>query len=373
MEQVLRSIYYDPSNPASFSTIEKLYTAAKEFLPKLNLDDVTKWLSGELTYTLHKSVRRKFERNPIVVEHIDQQWEADLVDMQEFSSQNNGNNYILTVIDVMSKYAWVRALRNKKMKTIIEAFESIFIHERLPRYLRTDQGKEFVNKKFKKFMKEECAIYHFTSKNQTIKCAIVERFNRTLKERMYKYFTANGNRIWIDVLPELVSAYNNSKHRTIKMTPVEASESKNDILFKNIYGCENIEELYKNEKENKIKEGDIVRKAYKLGPFDKSFYPNWTDKTYKVNAVAKEPVKAMYKIEDEKNIEDKQRYYPEEIQKITENLYRVEKIIDRKTVEGKKLCLVKWLNYPDSFNSWIEEKNIINIKQNIRKRKLTNG
>ena len=368
IEQVLRSIYYDPSNPASFTTVEKLYNAAKEFLPKLTLNDVTKWLTGELTYTLHKSVRRRFKRNPIVVEHIDQQWEADLVDMQEFASQNNGNNYILTVVDVMSKYAWVKELKDKRMKSIVHAFESIFKDKRLPKFIRTDQGKEFVNKEFKKFLKE-CGVHHFTSKNQTIKCAIVERFNRTLKDRMYKYFTANGNRIWFDVLPELVSAYNNSKHRTIRMTPVEASESKNEILFKNMYGFDNIEELYKVKDEHRLKEGDVVRKTYKLGPFDKSFYPNWTDKTYKVNAIAKEPVKAMYKIEDEKKEIDKQRYYPEEIQKITENLYRVEKIINRKTVGGKKMCLVKWLNYPDSFNSWVEEKNIVNIKQN-RKRKV---
>src|ERR1700712_4630359 len=133
MESVLKKIYYDASHPAGFSTAENLFKAAKEELPNLNINEVKDWLSGELTYTLHKPIRRKFKRNPIIVEQIDQQWEADLVDMQEFDSKirnrkkrlNSGYNYILTVIDVLSKYAWAVPLKDKRAISIVNAFNTI--------------------------------------------------------------------------------------------------------------------------------------------------------------------------------------------------------------------------------------------------------
>ena len=367
LENVLRTIYYEPENPASFSTAEKLYHAAKQILPEIGLNDVRKWLSGEITYTLHKPIRKKFKRNPIIVENIDQQWEADLVDMQEFETkiknkkkrQNRSYNYILTVIDVMSKFAWGVPMKNKTKQSVVDAFEIIFKGGRIPNFIRTDQGKEFNNKEFKNLMKKY-QIHHFMSKNQTVKCAIVERFNRTLKSRVVKQFTASGVNNWVDSLSEHLKAYNNTKHRTIKMTPVEASDAKNKELFKIIYGVNSVEELYKmRNKKHSLEIGDKVRKAYKQGPFDKSYFPNWTDRVYEVETVADEPVKKMYNIKDEKNKREKQRFYPEEIQKITENLYRVEKVLKNRTINGKKQYFVKWLNYPDDFNSWVEGENLV--------------
>src|SRR5882757_266855 len=214
IENVLSSIYYDQSNPNSYSTAQKLYKAAKQELPSITLKQVKEWLSGQFTYTLHKPVRRVFKRNPIVVECTDQQWEADLVDMQEYKRVNKGNNYILTVIDVMSKYAWAEPMKNKTGKEMVLAFNRILDKNRKPFYLRTDQGKEFLNKEFKALLIQH-KIHHFTSRNKDIKCAIVERFNRTLKGRMFKYFTAKGIRIWYNILDDLLTAYNNSKHSSI--------------------------------------------------------------------------------------------------------------------------------------------------------------
>ena len=183
---------------------------------------------------------------------------------------------------------------------------------------------------------------------------------------MYKYFTSKGTKKWFDILPELISSYNNTKHRTIKMTPTEASDSKNDILFKNIYGVENVEELYKIKKhKSKLSTGDLVRKAYKPEKFDKSFYPNWTDRTYTVDTVADEPFKPLYNIIDEDKVKEKQRFYPEEVQKITQNLYRIERILKKRRVNGKEQYFVKWLNYPDSFNSWIEDENLVLLNKSI--------
>ncbi len=99
-DKIFRSIFYDQTNPASFGSALTLYKASKNIDDNITLNQVKEWLQGEFTYTLHKQVRKNFKRNPIIVKGIDNQWESDLVDMQEFAAQNSNNKYILTVIDV---------------------------------------------------------------------------------------------------------------------------------------------------------------------------------------------------------------------------------------------------------------------------------
>jgi hypothetical protein len=206
----------------------------------LKLSQVKDWLSGELTYTLHKPVIKKFTRNKILVNRIDQQWEGDLVDMREFAKHNDNYKYILTIIDCFSKYSFAVPLKNKSGKEIIDALKSIF-EERKCALFRTDRGTEFCNNDVRKYL-DEAYVVHFTSHDQEVKCAIVERFNRTLKGKMFKYFTANGTRRYLEELPNFLKSYNNSKHRTIKMAPSEVNERNEKLVFKNIYGVMNLRE-----------------------------------------------------------------------------------------------------------------------------------
>src|SRR5277367_2509538 len=307
-ETILRNIYYDQKHPASYSSANKLYEAANKVDNSIKLSNVKNWLAGEFTYTLHKLLRKRFIRNPIIVETIDEQWEADLVDMQEFASRNNGVKYILTVIDVLSKYAWVVTVKNKTAASIVNAFKEIIKKGRKPFNIRTDQGKEFVNSNFKTFTKNE-GINHFTSKSKDIKCAVVERFNRTLKSRMFKYFTAKGTRKYVNVLNDLVVAYNSAYHRSIKMRPIDVNSNNRAIVFKNLYKVSSLRDLIKTKIKSNIPSESLVRKRYELKPFDKSYYPNWTDETFTVKTQFKGSNKPMYKLSDN----SKQRYYPEQI------------------------------------------------------------
>jgi hypothetical protein len=350
MNNVLKSIYYDEKHPASYSSAVKLYIASHLIDPSITLRYVKDWLSGEITNTLYKPVRRHFKRNPIIVKTIDQQWEDDLVDMQEFTRQNRGYRYILTVIDCLSKYAWVASLKNKKSDTIIEAFRNIFeIDFRSPEYLRTDKGREFNNEKFKKFLKRYYVNY-FTSKNNDIKCAIIERFNRTLKSKMFKHFTAKNTLNFIQYLPKFITAYNSSFHRTIKTEPINAKNSKQ--LFKTIYQVNNVHDLKINKKPINISSNDTVRKAYEKKAFDRSFRPQWTDQTFTVDSIKPAPNKPFIIINE-------QRYYPEQLQKIKDNkFYRIEKIIKSKRENRRLMHFVKWIGYPTSANSWIYASDI---------------
>jgi hypothetical protein len=366
IDDYLSSIYYDAKNPSSFGSIKSLHDSSKIKFPGIPKERISEWLSKQYTYTLHRNARRNFIRNKIYVSHIDEQWEADLVDMQEYSKQNNGYKYILTVIDVLSKFLWAIPLKSKTSGSIVSAFKLI-INDRKPLKLKTDQGLEFNNLQFKNLCLEN-NIRYFTSRDKKIKCSIVERVNRTLKEKMFRYFTAKGTRKYIDVLQNLVYAYNNRWHRSIKLKPSEVTEDNEKFAYQNLYGPKTLKNIFMHQNSGKqlqIPIGSTVRRTYELTPFDKAYYPNWTDKTYEITKIIKKPQKSQYILKDYKNNSLKRRFYPEEIQRISPNTeYRVEKVLRKRKINGKLEFLVKWMGYPSSDNSWISGKDLISLKKN---------
>jgi len=127
--------------------------------------------------------------------------------------------YLLTVIDAFSKYGWMLPIKDKTGKSVADAFKEIFKKSKLkPEKLWTDKGREFYNKHVK-----ELGVELYSTENEE-KSSVVERWNRTMKEKMFKYFTANNTNKYIDVLDDFVERYNNTRHSSIKMTPVEASK-----------------------------------------------------------------------------------------------------------------------------------------------------
>ena len=174
----MESTYYNVVAPASYGGLSK-------FKPKgYTKKEVREWLQSQDTYTLHKPTRRRFPRRQVVVYGIDHQWQADLEDLAKLSSYNKGFKYLLTCIDVLSRYAWVVPLKDKTGKTLKDAFQFIFKSGRRPIRLQTDKGTEFTNRVFQKFLKEH-DVHFFTTYNEETKVSIVERFNRTLKTKMW--------------------------------------------------------------------------------------------------------------------------------------------------------------------------------------------
>ena len=132
----------------------------------------------------------------------DDQWQADLVDMSSLARFNKGYKFLLTCIDVFSKFAWVVSLENKTGESLAHGFQTILDTGRSPEKLQTDKGTEFLNRNFQSFLKEKSI--HFFTTNSELKASVVERFNRTLKTRMWKYFTAKNTRVYIDILQDIV-------------------------------------------------------------------------------------------------------------------------------------------------------------------------
>ena len=290
---------------------------------------------------------KNFRKRRVVVNGVDEIWAADLIDMQSFAKCNGGIKYLLTVIDVFSKYGWIVPLKSKTGAEVAEAFNTIFKEGRRPGKLWVDKGKEFYNKNVK-----ELGVELYSTENEEKSC-VVERWNRTMKERMFKYFTASSTRKYVDVIGEMVDNYNTTSHSSIKMTPVAASEKKNErIVWFNLYGNEPAPKLT-----FKFKVGNKVRITKKKGIFDKGFTPRWTEEIFTVSQLQyTDP--PTYKITDNNGEEIQGTFYEQELQKTNQEVYRIEKIVRRK---GNK-SLVKWVGYPQLFNSWVDNAELINNK-----------
>ena len=205
--------------------------------------------------------------------------------MQLYSKQNNGFKHLLTVIDLYSKYAWIIPLKTKSSNSIIDAFTVLF-KDRKPKKLWTDNGKEFINKEFNQFLsKNKVEIYQTYNEGKAV---VIERFNRTIKEKMWRYFTQHDTKKYIDILPKLVKEYNNTYHSTIKMTPSEGT--KNKIIY--------IHDICNNKP--KLKVGDRVRIYKYKTHFEKGYETNWTKELFVIDKILKTcPI--TYKIKDLNN------------------------------------------------------------------------
>ena len=166
VEEKLRRIYKDPADPGSLGGIDRLLRRAKHLkVQGVNRQVVEQFLKGEQANTLHRPARRRYLRNRTYVAGIDAQWQA-LADMQAIARQNKGARYLLTVIDVFSKYAWVDPVKSKNAAAVTEAFRQILnaAAPRHPNRLQTDKGKEFFNATFAMLMKRH-NIQHFASES----------------------------------------------------------------------------------------------------------------------------------------------------------------------------------------------------------------
>ena len=172
---------------------------------------------------------------------------------------------------------------------------------------------------------------------------------------MWKQFTAQGNTQYLDMLPKLVKQYNNTKHSSIKMTPLEASKKKNQkTVYLNLYG--DIETL---KQKPKLKVGDKVRiSKYKRNVFDKGYTENWSEEVFTVDKIQyTNPI--TYKIRDLNDEQIQGIFYTEELLKAKQDVFRIDKVIRRDY--KKKQALVKWKGYSDDFNSWIPIKDLKDI------------
>ena len=179
---------------------------------------------------LHKPVIKKLNKTKVYSQFKDNIWGVDLADMESLSKKNKGIKYFLCAIDLFSKYAFVVPLKDKKGTSITNAFNKIIKQSnRKPNKTLVDQGGEFYNRDFKKWLSSNDIIMYSTFNEG--KSVVAERFIRTLKNKLYKHMTATGKNVYYHVLDDIVNKYNNTKHSTIKIKPKDVKDDNNRIYI----------------------------------------------------------------------------------------------------------------------------------------------
>ena len=233
-DKFLRDKAYDiATNPEYDGYQRGLASMVYKFFHKKSMGsgikrDTTKSSSLILADELHKPVIKKFNKRKVYSQFKDNIWGEDLADMQSLSKKNKGIKYLLCAIDLYSKYAFVVPLKDKKGISVTNGFNKIIkLSGRKPNKIWVDQGSEFYNHVFKRWLSRNNIIMYSTDNEG--KSVVVERVIRTLKNKLYKHMTATGKNVYYDVLDDIVHEYNNTKHNTIKMKPKDVGNNNKRV------------------------------------------------------------------------------------------------------------------------------------------------
>jgi len=311
-KKLLHDIYYDYKHPASFSSSKMLYNAAKKKNRLITIKKVLTFLQGQQTYTLHKLARKRFARRKTVVRRIHQQLQTDLIDISALKAENKNFTFLLTATDVLTRFSWAFPLLNKTGAEVVKAFKKILVSalRRVPgrpvRSIQSDRGKEYYNKTFKEFCQTN-KISHFSTFSDT-KCAISERFNRTLQDRLHKYFTASNSLTYVKVLKDIVNAINHKRHPALGMAPYDTSLANEHQIYDRQFAKYFKEKM----KAMKFKVGDKVRISKYRGIFQKGYLASFNKEIFVVSKVL-ETRPPTYKIMDSKKEVLRGAFYASEL------------------------------------------------------------
>ena len=257
-------------------------------------------LKQKIAKELFSPVVKKFDRIQIQTHYKDECWSIDLIDRSSLAKYNKNYKFIFTIIDNHTKFAWAIPLKDKSGKSTTTAFKKLIeTSKRKPEKVWSDRGKEFYNKTFLDFLKQnEIQIY---STHSDLKAVFVERFNRTLFDLIKEPMYIEGKACWLNHINSALDKYNNRVHTTTRMTPFEASNKPIDPpTFVN------------KPKQPKFQVGDYVRVPDKRNIYSKGYTTNWNRELFKIQKI--NPTNPItYTLEDENNEQIAGKYYEQEL------------------------------------------------------------
>lgn len=285
---------------------------------------------------LHAPARRFYNRRPVQLGGINDTWQMDLMDFQKYKRDNSGFTFILLVIDIFTKFIWLRPLKDKTGPEVASALRDIIksCPFGAPKNIQSDEGKEFLNKHCREIYKNEnINVYHVYTH---LKAAIAERAIRTIKSKLYQHFTAKGSYKWTEILQNIAREYNHRIHRTTEMAPVQVASREDE---KKIF--HNLKVPKWAIKSPKFKVGDTVRISKFKAVFAKGYTPNWSTELFVVHKTFK-TLPPTYELKDEDGNVITGKFYEEEMQR-TEypTTYLIERVISKNP--RNKTMKVKWL------------------------------
>jgi len=362
LHQILRENYVIPNQAGAFSGFESFFRSLVErgLVRRHQYKEAKEWAKGNGTYTKHYPARRRFKTNRVIVSGINDTWQLDLIDLQTYSEINENYNWILICIDVFSKFVWISLLKNKNAASVKNGLIDVLNRStgRKPEKIQTDEGNEFENQVFKAFCRQRnIELFHVDSDK---KASVVERVIRTIKEKMWRAFTDRGRYVYHDIIHDLIENYNNCYHRSIKTKPSLVTAVNEERIWEVLYG--RIYTHIENRISFKYDVGEQVRyREFKDMRFDKGYVQNWSEEIFTI--IERIPrVPPVYRIKEENGQELDSFYYEKELLAVNREpdpLYLIERII-RENLRNNTI-FVKWLGYPDHYNSWISRDQVIQV------------
>ena len=216
----------------------------------------------KLAQKLHKPVIKKYKKRKVNWRFKDNIWAADLAEKGSLSSQNKSFNYLLSVIDIFTKYTWVKTLKDKTGKTVLNAFiEIVNDSNHKPSKLWVDQGRELYNQLMQEWLDNNILMRSAYNEGKSV---IAERFIKTLKAKIYKKMTVDDSKSYLKYLNKIVDHNNNSYYHSIKKTPINADYSALT------------EKIERNLQAPQFKVNDRVRITKYKNIFGKYYTKNWS-------------------------------------------------------------------------------------------------
>jgi hypothetical protein len=351
----LSSAYTTPFHPTAYSGRVNL----KRQYPFLTNELIEAKLAHVDSYALHRPAKRPKVFNPFYIYKRRQQVQFDLLDIHSLALNNDNVTFLLIGVDSFSRYLWCLGLTNKRGETVARALTLIFDSMALkPTVILTDEGTEFLNTHVRRVLHEKNIELTHPFSN---KAAFVERANASVQRLIYESITDRQNPRYIDILPQLIQAYNTRVNRIIKMSPVEADlPSNRDRVLKAL-------SLYMHEAERKASKapkfhvGQIVRIQLKKNVFSRGYNQIFKREAHKIHEVITKFPRTMYKLSDYYGKEIlKGNFYESELQAFSSQLFKlVLPPLKYQMRRGKRWALVNYMGYKEP--EWIRESDLVKL------------
>lgn len=374
-EEIITTYYSNLLGNAYRSATNLHQRLMKEFIG-ISRKDVNECLKKlEIKQLIHPIEENKITK-PIITEKSFQQWECDLIDVSSISKQNDNVNFILTVIDIFSKYSFCEILKNKSAKSVAYAMQQIILRFGSPQIISCDNGGEFTSNEFIELCERfNIKLQHSLPYKPTSQGA-VEKFNQTLKNYMFRYMTEHKSKRYVDNIQLFCYSYNTTQHSTTKKTPYEIMFKRhesfkmlNNLVYKNI--SDNAKKMIENSLKNQaaMKEeldiGDDVRVGLlflkenrrKQNAIMKKNKQHWSSEIYKIEDIRNDDDLISYKINIPLKEESQRYFYRHQLLKIN-----VEELVKTKNIEEKFDY-----NFGSKFDS---ELHIKTLARNTREKQL---
>uniref|UniRef100_A0A183BNZ6 Integrase catalytic domain-containing protein n=1 Tax=Globodera pallida TaxID=36090 RepID=A0A183BNZ6_GLOPA len=381
VERVLDPLYKDERSPACFTSVEPLLREAQRLHATVNITraEVRRYLAGQRVYTLHRQAIRRFRRLPTLASGLHTDWQADLADFRRLRENNQGYTYLLVCIDTLSRQVFVEPVRSKRAVDIVAAFKRIFRRcGYVPWRLLTDKGREFTAAAVQRYLREEEDVRHHCMETSPLwHAGMAERANRSIKERLYRYFTHQGTKCWTRVIQRIVTALNASPNSSIfGLRPCDVTFATAETLRRKLVARADAERSARAFRVPRFHTGDSVRIERHRHVFRKGYLPRFTDEVFTVDRVCVGRRPVTYKLRDAGGEPVTGLFYANDLCLVlaapitttttTTNtggegqVYAVERILKRRrNRDGTEQCFVKWQGFATRHNSWIPASSII--------------